>query len=109
MTRIELSAGTVEYGERAAGADTYLLLAAADHLSDFRRPARLLPQGRLVEIGDSHTLIPLDRPAELARVVREFTDIFDTTRRSGRSVAAPPRSGDDRPESEDRRETGDNA
>jgi pimeloyl-ACP methyl ester carboxylesterase len=37
-----------------------------------RRLAELLPNGRLVEIEDSYTLIPLDRPAELVRVVREF-------------------------------------
>ena len=38
-----------------------------------RRLAELLPQGRLVEIEDSYTLIPVDQPAELARRIREFT------------------------------------
>jgi pimeloyl-ACP methyl ester carboxylesterase len=38
-----------------------------------RRLAELLPQGRLVEIPDSYTLIPLDQPGLLAGAVREFT------------------------------------
>ncbi|MFD6998976.1 alpha/beta fold hydrolase [Streptomyces mirabilis] len=78
---------------RAAAADTGLLLAAAERLPRFDRPAlvvwargdrvmppehgrrlaALLPRGRLVEIDDSYTLVPLDRPTELARVIREFT------------------------------------
>src|SRR4051812_14318032 len=37
-----------------------------------RRLAELLPQGRLVEIADSYTLIPEDQPAELAHAVRAF-------------------------------------
>jgi pimeloyl-ACP methyl ester carboxylesterase len=37
-----------------------------------RRLAELLPQGRLVEIDDSYTLIPLDQPARLAGAVRAF-------------------------------------
>ncbi|HEY7048265.1 MAG TPA: alpha/beta hydrolase [Jatrophihabitantaceae bacterium] len=37
-----------------------------------RRLAELLPQGRLVEVADSYTLIPLDQPAELARLIDEF-------------------------------------
>lgn len=78
---------------RAAAADTGLLTAAAERLADFHRPALvvwasrdrvmppahgrrlagLLPHGRLVEIDDSYTLIPLDQPAVLAQVIREFT------------------------------------
>lgn len=78
---------------RAAAADTGLLLAAAERLPHFDRPAlvvwargdrvmppehgrrlaALLPRGRLVEIDDSYTLVPLDRPTELARAIREFT------------------------------------
>jgi pimeloyl-ACP methyl ester carboxylesterase len=38
-----------------------------------RRLAELLPQGRLVEIDDSYTLIPEDQPAKLAAAIREFT------------------------------------
>ena len=37
-----------------------------------RRLAELLPQGQLVEIPDSYTLIPEDQPAELARAIRDF-------------------------------------
>jgi pimeloyl-ACP methyl ester carboxylesterase len=37
-----------------------------------RRLADLLPQGRLVEIRDSYTLIPQDQPAALAAHMREF-------------------------------------
>ncbi|MFD7606548.1 alpha/beta fold hydrolase [Streptomyces mirabilis] len=76
-----------------AAADTGLLLAAAERLPRFDRPAlvvwargdrvmppehgrrlaALLPRGRLVEIDDSYTLVPLDRPTELARAIRQFT------------------------------------
>ena len=37
-----------------------------------RRLAELFPDGRLVEVADSYTLIPEDQPAELARLLREF-------------------------------------
>jgi pimeloyl-ACP methyl ester carboxylesterase len=37
-----------------------------------RRLAELLPQGRLVEIPDSYTLIPLDQPARLAEAIQHF-------------------------------------
>jgi hypothetical protein len=33
----------------------------------------LLPHGQLAEVADSYTLIPLDQPASLARLIREFT------------------------------------
>ncbi|MEV0405152.1 hypothetical protein [Actinoallomurus sp. NPDC050550] len=78
---------------RAAAADTGFLLAAADRLPDFARPALVvwasedrvmpsehgrrlagvLPRGRLVEVADGYTLIPLDQPARLAQTIREFT------------------------------------
>ncbi|WP_406470767.1 alpha/beta fold hydrolase [Streptomyces sp. NBC_01615] len=78
---------------RAAAADTGLLLSTAARLPGFKRPAlvvwaaedrvmppehgrrlaALLPQGRLAEVADSYTLVPLDQPAELARLIREFT------------------------------------
>ncbi len=78
---------------RAIAADRRLLLDAAERLPGFDRPAlvvwatgdrvmppehgrrlaALLPQGRLVEIADSYTLIPLDQPARLARAIRDFT------------------------------------
>jgi hypothetical protein len=35
-------------------------------------PRRTPPQGRLVEIPDSYTLIPLDQPIALAKAIREF-------------------------------------
>jgi pimeloyl-ACP methyl ester carboxylesterase len=77
---------------RAAAADTRFLLAAAERLPDFRRPAlvawasedrvmppehgrrlaALLPQGQLTEIDDSYTLVPLDQPARLAQAISEF-------------------------------------
>jgi pimeloyl-ACP methyl ester carboxylesterase len=37
-----------------------------------RRWADLLPRGHLIEIADSYTLVPLDQPGELARVLRQF-------------------------------------
>jgi pimeloyl-ACP methyl ester carboxylesterase len=78
---------------RAAGADTRLLVSAAECLPGFDRPALivwacedrvmppehgrrlagLLPDARLAEIAGSYTLIPLDQPARLAQVIREFT------------------------------------
>jgi pimeloyl-ACP methyl ester carboxylesterase len=78
---------------RTAAADTGLLLRAAESFPGFDRPAlvvwasgdrvmpaehgrrlaEVLPQGRLVEVADSDTLIPLDQPVKLAQVIREFT------------------------------------
>jgi pimeloyl-ACP methyl ester carboxylesterase len=77
---------------RAAFADKRLLVRAAEDLTGFDRPAlvvwatgdrvmppahghrlaELLPRGRLVEIPDSYTLIPLDQPGRLTTVMREF-------------------------------------
>lgn len=65
---------------------------AAEHLPDFNRPAlvvwasqdrvmppehggrlaKLLPQGRLAEVDDSYTLVPLDQPARLVQLIRDF-------------------------------------
>ncbi len=77
---------------RAAMADTNLLLEAAECLPAFDLPAlvvwatgdRVMPpehgrrlaellRGRLVEVEDSYTLIPLDQPARLAQAIREYT------------------------------------
>ena len=78
---------------RAAHDGKGLLVAAAERLPEFKHPALvvwasedrvmppehgqrlagLLPEGRLVEVADSYTLIPLDQPARLALLVREFT------------------------------------
>jgi hypothetical protein len=60
MKQIELSAGTIDY-------------------EDGRRLAELIPQGRLAEVEDSYTLIPLDQPAKLAQIIREFTPASVTT------------------------------
>lgn len=38
-----------------------------------RRLAALLPQARLAEVDDCYPLIPLDQPARLAGLIREFT------------------------------------
>lgn len=74
---------------RQAFADHDLLLDNAARLSGFDRPAlvvwarddrvmpaehgrrlaELLPQGRLVQVDDSYTLLPLDQPAALAELV----------------------------------------
>ena len=78
---------------RAAAADKHVMLDAAECLPRYdhpalvvwagqdrvmppdhgRRLAELLPQGRLVELPDSYTLIPLDQPTQLAPVIRDFT------------------------------------
>jgi pimeloyl-ACP methyl ester carboxylesterase len=78
---------------RAAAASPDFLLEVAERLPSFDRPVlivwasedrvmpiehgrrleALLPKGKFVEVADSYTLLPLDRPAEFARLVREFT------------------------------------
>jgi pimeloyl-ACP methyl ester carboxylesterase len=78
---------------RAMAADRTLLVDVAEQLPSFDRPAlvvwatedrvmppahghrlaELLPQGRLVEIDDSYTLIALDQPARLAEAIAAFT------------------------------------
>ncbi len=83
---------------RGIAADKHVLAAAARNLASFDRPAlvvwasddrvmpiehghrlsNLLPQGRFVEIADSYTLVPLDQPAALARVVGEFVRASET-------------------------------
>jgi pimeloyl-ACP methyl ester carboxylesterase len=75
---------------RAIAAERNLMVQAAEDLPRFDRPALvvwatedrvmppehgrrladLLPHGRLVEIPDSYTLIPLDQPARLAEAMR---------------------------------------
>ncbi|MEU7872045.1 alpha/beta hydrolase [Dactylosporangium sp. NPDC049140] len=77
---------------RAVFADRTILMRAAEDLCGFDRPAlvvwakrdrvmppehgrrlaELLPQGRLVEIEDTDTLIPLDQPGRLAEALRGF-------------------------------------
>jgi pimeloyl-ACP methyl ester carboxylesterase len=98
LTQPEIRRDTVRM-LRAAAADTSILLAAAERLPGFDRPALvawarddrvmppehgrrlagLLPQGRLTEVDDSYTLIPLDQPARFAQIVREFIEEFIRT------------------------------
>ena len=97
LTRPETRRDTVRM-LRAAAADTGFLLAAAERLPEVNRPAlvvgasrdrvmppehgrrlaSLLPRGRLTEIDDSYTLIPLDQPARLARAIQDFGDELET-------------------------------
>lgn len=80
---------------RAAASDAGFLVGVAERLWAFDRPAlvvwasedrvmppehgrrlaALLPHGRLVEVDDSYTLIPLDQPEKLARLIRDFTGV----------------------------------
>jgi pimeloyl-ACP methyl ester carboxylesterase len=53
--------------------DTVRVLRAVAASARGGRLAALLPGGRLVEVEDSYTLIPLDQPARLAAIIREFT------------------------------------
>ncbi len=77
---------------RAVFADPQVLMAAADELRYFTRPAlviwarddrvmpaehgrrlaALLPDSTLLEIADSHTLLPLDQPLAVGRAIRDF-------------------------------------
>jgi hypothetical protein len=66
MSTIELSAGPVEYTDTGGSGPVLVLVHG-------RRLADLLPNGRLVEVEDSCTLVPLDQPARLAQLVRELT------------------------------------
>jgi pimeloyl-ACP methyl ester carboxylesterase len=68
---------TLEVAERLRSFDRPALVVCAKEdrvmpLQHGRRLAELLPRGRLVVIPDSYTLIPEDRPQELACVIREF-------------------------------------
>ncbi|NJP25947.1 alpha/beta hydrolase [Microbispora sp. SCL1-1] len=80
---------------RAVVSDTGFLVGVAERLKGFDRPAlvvwasedrvmppehgrrlaELLPYGQLAEVDDSYTLIPLDQPARLARLIRDFTGV----------------------------------
>jgi pimeloyl-ACP methyl ester carboxylesterase len=91
LTRREIRQDTVRV-LRAAAADKRLLASAAEWLPRFggralvvwargdrvmppehgRRLAGLLPGASLTEVDDSYTLVPLDQPAVLARLIRDF-------------------------------------
>jgi pimeloyl-ACP methyl ester carboxylesterase len=112
LTQREIRRDTVRV-LRGIAADRRLLLTTAELLPGFRRPAlvawasqdrvmppehgrrlaELLPEGRLVEIPDSYTLIPLDQPAGLARAIHRFAREPDRRARPG---AASSESGDHR-------------
>ena len=84
---------------RAVMSDTGVLIDVAQRLPRFDRPALvvwashdrvmppdhgrrladLLPQGRLIEVDDSYTLIPLDQPVRFAQIIRKFTYAVDLT------------------------------
>jgi pimeloyl-ACP methyl ester carboxylesterase len=94
LTQPEIRRDTVRV-LRSVAANRGLLVRAADKLAEFDRPALvvwaagdrvmppehgsrlagLLPSGRLVEVDDSYTLVPLDQPARLAHVIREFVPV----------------------------------
>jgi pimeloyl-ACP methyl ester carboxylesterase len=61
--------------QRAFGGPVLIVWAPEDRImppEHGRRLAELFPEGRLVEIPDTYTLIPEDRPAELTTLIREF-------------------------------------
>jgi len=92
LTRQEIRCDTVRV-LRGISAEPGLLVKAAERLADFhgralvvwaredrvmplehgRRLTDLLPCGRLVEVADTYTLIPLDQPGRLSQSIREFT------------------------------------
>jgi hypothetical protein len=57
------------------------------------RLAELLPHGRLVEIPDSYTLIPLDQPARLAEAIQRFTHEPDDGRNDSQEKRRAARAG----------------
>jgi pimeloyl-ACP methyl ester carboxylesterase len=94
LSRRKIRRDLVKY---VRSADRRVMLAASEGISSYDRPALVvwasedrvmppehgrrlaeaLPQGRLVEVPDSYTLIPEDQPGELARAIRGF--IRETT------------------------------
>jgi pimeloyl-ACP methyl ester carboxylesterase len=109
MAQPEIRRDTVR-ALRAAAARPGLLLEAAECLPGFTRPALvvwasedrvmppehgrrlcgLLPQGRLAEIDDSYTLIPLDQPARLAQLIRDFSRALPAAERAARPSRRQP-------------------
>ncbi|GAA3156308.1 alpha/beta fold hydrolase [Nonomuraea roseoviolacea] len=69
----------LDWAERMRGFDRPVLVvwAAEDRLmprEHGRRLAELFPDARLVEIADSYTLIPEDRPEALVKALRDFLE-----------------------------------
>lgn len=56
-----------------------------------RRLAAMIPNARHTEIAHARTLSPLDQPAELARLIREFAVEAVATPVTTRTATAPPR------------------
>jgi pimeloyl-ACP methyl ester carboxylesterase len=99
LTRPAIRRDAVRALRAAAAGGAGSLLAAAERLPSFgrralvvwasgdrvmppehgRRLAGLLPRGELAEVDDSYTLIPLDQPARLAQLIREFTRASDAS------------------------------
>src|SRR5262245_51884262 len=97
---------------RAVFADRAVLERTARRLSSFARPAlvmwaaedrvmppehgrrlaQLLPHSELVEIADSYTLIPLDQPDQVARVIRRFIRAWAPGAHGGSGRPATDRS-----------------
>jgi pimeloyl-ACP methyl ester carboxylesterase len=94
---------------RGIAAQRHLMLDAAERLPSFERPAlvvwasqdrvmppehgrrlaELLPHGRLIEVTDSYTLIPLDQPTRLAEAIHQF--MHETPEQRGDSRRMAPR------------------
>jgi pimeloyl-ACP methyl ester carboxylesterase len=92
LTQPEIRRDTVRVLRAIAG-HRRLLVETSERLSGFERPAlvvwaardrvmplahahklaELLPESEVVEVADTYTLIPLDQPARLAALIREFT------------------------------------
>jgi pimeloyl-ACP methyl ester carboxylesterase len=75
--RVPPKAVLLEWAERQARFNRPVLVAWATEDKVMppehgRRLAAMFPQGRLVEIADSYTLIPVDQPAVLAAHIRAF-------------------------------------
>ncbi|HVV13757.1 alpha/beta hydrolase [Amycolatopsis sp.] len=73
-------AGLLELSERMRSFDRPVLVvwAKEDKLmprEHGRRLAELFPDGRLVEVEDSYTLVPEDQPELLVRLLREFVPV----------------------------------
>ncbi len=93
LTQPEVRRDTVRVLRAIAG-QRKLLVDTAERLPAFQRPAlivwaerdrvmppehahrlaELLPQSRVIEVAETYTLVPLDQPARLAELIREFVD-----------------------------------
>lgn len=83
IKEIELSAGTIRYREKGQGEDR---LFPIEH---GRRLSRLFPNARLEEIPDNYTFVPIDQPARLASLLREFTESTKPQRQASDTKGEP--------------------